>query len=155
MEKWKAAHVGDDAELSDRVEDAVPDTDVGDALRHRAAIAREELLSVKPHLQHVVDQREQRRQREGRHEDRHEPVLQHWTQFKQLAHAADVRSTAHQTIHFRLCASLISRALALISKYKFTARRAVDRTSAKQPEGSHRRITGELWRFSTVLIVKL
>jgi hypothetical protein len=39
-----------------------------------------------------------------------------------------VHSTAHQTIHFRLCAALITKALALMSNCKCKARRAVDGT---------------------------
>lgn len=67
--------IGDDAELADRVEYAIPHADVRDALRHGPPVAREELARVQPHLQHVVDEREQRRQRERRHENGHEAVL--------------------------------------------------------------------------------
>jgi hypothetical protein len=40
----------------------------------------------------------------------------------------NVHSTEHQTIHFRLCTALISRALEPISNYKWIAWLSVDRT---------------------------
>jgi hypothetical protein len=42
--------------------------------------------------------------------------------------AHNVQSTTHQTINFRPCTALITKAQTLISNYKRIARRAVDRT---------------------------
>lgn len=71
-------NIGDDAELPYGVEYAEPHSYIRDPLRHGAAVARQELASVQAHLQHVVEESEQRRQRKRRHEDGHEPVLKNW-----------------------------------------------------------------------------
>lgn len=56
VEEAELTNIGNDAELADGVEDAVPDADVVDALRHGPAIAREHLACIEPHLQHVVNE---------------------------------------------------------------------------------------------------
>jgi hypothetical protein len=48
-----------------------------------------------------------------------------------IANIFNVQSTTHQTLHFGLCAVLISRALALKSNCKCIAGRAVDRMLTK------------------------
>lgn len=58
------------------VQDGEPDADVLRPLGHGAAGLAHELLRVQPDLHPVVEQREERRQREGRHEDGDEAKLE-------------------------------------------------------------------------------
>lgn len=55
--------------------DVEPDANVLDATRHRPPIVLEELLRVQAHLENVVEQRKQRRQRKSDHENGDEPEL--------------------------------------------------------------------------------
>lgn len=58
------------------VQDGEPDADVLRPLGHGAAGLAHEFLRVQPDLHPVVEQREERRQREGRHEDGDEAELE-------------------------------------------------------------------------------
>lgn len=69
---------GRGADATEDGHDVEPDADVLDATRHRAPVVLEELLRVQAHLEDVVEQREQRRQREGHHEDGDEAELDDW-----------------------------------------------------------------------------
>lgn len=56
----------------------MPDPDGARSLRHGATDAHHELDGIAADLEDVVQQGEERRQREGRHEDGHEAELNHW-----------------------------------------------------------------------------
>ena len=58
------------------LENGEPDADILGALRHRSPRLADELLGVEADLHPVVEQREEGRQGEGRHEDRQETELQ-------------------------------------------------------------------------------
>ena len=69
------SYICENCDPAEPLHDSEPDADVLDALRDGAAVVDEQLLGVEAQLEHVVEQREERRQREGRHEDRDEAVL--------------------------------------------------------------------------------
>ena len=61
-------HVTDDSELCQRVQNDKPDADVLTAFSHGTPRLAHELVRVQPDLYPVVQQREERGQREGGHE---------------------------------------------------------------------------------------
>ena len=73
----RLSHIADDGKVGQRLEDGEPDADVGAPLGDRPARLAEELLRVQPDLHPVVEQREQWRQRERRHENGDEAELKH------------------------------------------------------------------------------
>jgi len=68
-------YVADDSELSECVEYSEPDADVLTALSHWTSSLTDKLVRVQSDLQPVVEQREQRSQRERSHEYRYEAEL--------------------------------------------------------------------------------
>lgn len=70
-------HVGDHGEDGHPVEDLLPGADVACLGRHRASELSGELPGVHSDLDDVVDEGQQRRQREGGHEQRDEAKLDH------------------------------------------------------------------------------
>ena len=76
------AYVGDDRDLAQALHDLQPDPDVLDPLRDRPPVVDEELLPVQPQLEDVVQEGEERGQRERRHEDGDEAVLDHCQEVK-------------------------------------------------------------------------
>ena len=77
------SYVADDGQLNDGLEDREPDADVVASLGHRSARRTDELVRVETDLEPVVEQSEQRSQRERRHEDRYEAELQHCNRNRQ------------------------------------------------------------------------
>ena len=75
-----SAHVADDGQLGEHLQDLEPDPDVLRALRHRPPRLAYKLLCVQPDLNPVVEQGEQRGEGEGGHEDGNEPELEHCKQ---------------------------------------------------------------------------
>ena len=71
------SYVGEHGDPAKPLHYGEPDADVFDPLRDGAAVMDEQLLGVEAQLEHVVEEREQRRQRKGGHEDRDEAVLDH------------------------------------------------------------------------------
>jgi len=70
-------HVGDDGQVRQGFQDVEPDADVLGALGHRPAVLARELVRVQADLHPVVEEGEERRQGERRHEDGDEPKLEH------------------------------------------------------------------------------
>ena len=70
--------IADNSQLSDHLHDGEPDPDVLRSLRHGPSGLADELLGVQPDLHPVVDEGEQGRQGEGRHEDCDETKLEDW-----------------------------------------------------------------------------
>ena len=68
--------IADHRQLSDHLHDGEPDPDVLGSLRHRPPGLTDKLLGVQSDLHPVVEQRKERRQREGRNEDCYETKLQ-------------------------------------------------------------------------------
>ena len=85
--KWdldKTTYVGDDCKLGQHVQDGEPDPDVLRPLRDGPPGFADEFLSVEPNLDPVVEQGEERGQRERRHEDRDETELEHFGERKRM-----------------------------------------------------------------------
>lgn len=74
----RGTHVADDGQVGQHVQDLEPDADVLGALRDWPPRLAHQLVRVQPDLHPVVEQREQRRKRERRHEDGDEAELQNW-----------------------------------------------------------------------------
>ena len=70
-----STHVRDYGQVRDGLEDPEPGPDVLGTLTERPPRGRDQLVGVQPDLDDVVDQREEGRQRERSHEQRHEAVL--------------------------------------------------------------------------------
>ena len=71
-------HVCDDGEVRQGLQDVEPGADVLRTLGHRPAVLTHKLVGVQADLGPVVEQSEEGRQGEGRHEDGDEAKLQHW-----------------------------------------------------------------------------
>ena len=72
--------VGDDRELGQHVQDLEPNADIFCPFGHGSARFANELLGVQANFDPVIEQGEERRQRESRHEDGDEAELQHHLQ---------------------------------------------------------------------------
>lgn len=73
-------HVAEDGEVGDGFEDVEPDANILDPFSPGPATLAEVLVGVQADLHHVVGEGEEGSQGEGRHEERHEAVLDHWCQ---------------------------------------------------------------------------
>ena len=70
-------YIGEEGEVGDGPEDGLPESDVLRPQRQLPPLRRHHLVRVQPDLDDVVDEREERRQRERSHEQRYEAVLDH------------------------------------------------------------------------------
>lgn len=68
-------YVAEDGDVCDGLHDGEPDADVLSPLHHRAAVFSHKLLRVQADLDPVVDEREERREGTGHHEDGDEAKL--------------------------------------------------------------------------------
>ena len=71
-------HIRCDSHDGDTLKDGLPGSDILGLLRHDAAKLRGDFPGVDPDLKQVVDQSQDRSQREGRHEQGHEAKLDDW-----------------------------------------------------------------------------
>ena len=97
----------------------------------------EQLLGVEAQLEHVVEQREQRRQREGRHEDRDEAVLDDCGRKRKVNQLLCVsiwmRLRESRLLLAPFSASLTQPIKAVISRHTGLGRKSVQRLSDFSP----------------------
>lgn len=71
------AYISYHTQLGDAIQNAVPHTDVSDALCYRSPMERQQFLCVQTHFEYVIQQSENGSEWEGCHEYCYESILQH------------------------------------------------------------------------------